>query len=120
MTRRFPQRRADGSFDMLIEIGMPPSFSLPELETWLARWTEARGVWERRWESAGKTELEVLRYADDFAAPPTLEPHDGGAVIRCRVRPDAKSWRDWGARLYEDLQRDYEGAELVGVRSTAD
>jgi hypothetical protein len=120
MVVRFPQRRADGSFDMLIEIGMPPDLTVPALQTWLARWVERRAVWERLWESAGRTEPEVLRFTDDFLGPPESEPRDGGAVVRCRVRPQAKMWRDWGAQLYEDLQKDHEGVVLVGIKSAAD
>lgn len=120
MTVRFPQRRVDGSFDMLIEIGMPPYLTLPALHTWLARWAERRAVWKRAWESAGNTEPEELRFADDFLGPPEAEPRDDGAVIRFRVRPQAKMWRDWGAQLYEDLQKDHAGVALAGVESGTD
>jgi len=121
MNVRFPQRRADGSFDMVIKIDGPPGLTSVILATWLTRWVERNATWERRWESAGRTDRETLRFSDEFSGPPTCAARDGGgAEIRCPVRSEATLWRDWGAKLYDDLRKDYEGVTLAGIQSRVD
>jgi len=120
MPARFPERRPDGSFDMLMEVGMPPSLTVHALQAWLVRWADERAAWERRWESAGTTERELVRFADDFFGAPTCEPRDRGAVVRCRVRPGSKMWRDWGAKLFQELQKEHEGVVLVGITAATE
>lgn len=117
MTIRFPKRRADGSFDLLVRLRMAPTTSL--LATWLPTWAERNGTWERHWESSGKVETEVLRFADDFSSPPTFEVRDDGTIaIRFRVRPTSKMWKDWSAKVYDDLRKEYgNDVQLAGMES---
>jgi hypothetical protein len=115
MSIRFPSRRADGSFDLIVRIRMGAVAS--RLATWLSAWAEQNATWERRWESGGRIEREVLRFTDDFSAPPTFQVCDDGTIaILFRVRSTAMLWKDWSGKVYDDLRKEYgDHVQLVGV-----
>jgi hypothetical protein len=115
MTIQFPQRRPDGSFDVLLRIQGVPSGT--HVESWTSEWAEKNSSWERVWDGADRR-VEVLRMLDDFFAPPSIQ---GGATdeanVLLRVRPDSTMWKDWMAKFVEELIDAHPGATLVKLES---
>jgi len=116
MRIQFPQKRPDGSFDVIVRFG-----SVREEEAlvrrWISEWSQQNSSWERVWEGPDRT-VEVLYMLDDFFSPPEHEVQQAGEVIvRLRARPETKMWKDWMAKLVEDFCAAHPGATLMKVES---
>ncbi len=114
----FPQRRSDGSFDLVMRVG---NGRFSEVAAWLPSWVERNQTWERHWESRGSTEVERLVFGEDFARPPTCEAEASDTfLIRLAVRPGSKWWKDWAHKLWQDIVRELGPTPLVGLGSEVD
>jgi len=110
MEQRFPRTRADGSFCIIakFEITHETASISERVASWLSKWVEAHQVWTRKWEGAGESEKEQLYYFDDFSAPPYIfKLRDNQIYIRIDCKPGAKWWKDWSARIFIDLSREF-------------
>lgn len=112
MPIRFPAKRKDGSFEILITLrGMP---SIETGRRWLSRWTSRNSVWEHETIVRGNRSTEVVRLADDFFLPLIFEKGPKGhTFIRLLVKPESKLWRDWMIlRLLKDLSSEVPGVDV--------
>ena len=117
MKVRFPKRRADGSFDMIIEVAIPAECSPGSIGPWLLYWAMRRAVWVRYWQIGDRTEPETHRMAEDFFGSPEVVLQGERVTIKWLVRPGSKRWKDWGAELYADLRAEFPGLTLLGIKS---
>lgn len=116
MTIRFPQKRPDGTFDVVVRLtGVQEEDS--RVREWISVWVQQNACWERVWEGADRT-VEVLHLLDDFFSPPECESHRGTEVaVRFRARSEAKMWKDWVAKFVEEFGAAYPDATLLSVES---
>jgi hypothetical protein len=116
MNIRFPHKRNDGSFDVLLKLtGVHADRT--GVTTWLQEWGARNRSWERRWAGATTT-TEVLQLDEALFSPPTIEElSDAGLTVRLRIRPDSKLWKDWMAKFVMEFCTAHPGFVLKTVES---
>ena|SRR3990172_8026967 len=116
MAIRFPKRRADGSFDVLVRLCNVDG-SNAAVRSWIADWGQKNEVWDRVWDGATRT-VERLHLAEEFAEPPAFEQLSAGQLlVRLRSRADARLWKDWMAKFVDDFCAAHPGTSFLGAES---
>jgi hypothetical protein len=111
MSRRFPQTRDDGSFEVLVRFKGAPHAGPEALQAWLSAWVATNSEWQ----FLGKTH----RFSDFFRSTPQAELGASGELcIRLfGASPDRNFWKDWYVRLVRDTLRQFPELDgLVDVR----
>lgn len=102
MAARFPGRRPDGSFDLLLQFRFDVDAGV--LNDWLKRWTVENSTWRHEWVGR-RIRVEIWDWNDDFLSGLSWEFRDGNSVaFRVSVRPESKRWKDWGVKLVRELR----------------
>jgi hypothetical protein len=117
MSSRFPKRRPNGSFTVDALFDMGAEADIAEVGAWLDAWSAKNAMWVREWKGAGqKIETETLRLSNDFSRPPyCVDSERSGLTIRLEGTKDGKHWRDWFARLVQDLRTSFPTVRLRAV-----
>jgi hypothetical protein len=108
---KFPRRRSDGSFcvEVVMSLSSANTSDLGSAiqDWWSNEWMPKNKEWTRIWNRGHKTErTEVLRYDDEFSAPPQLVRCEGSQLrFRLLGRSSTKKfWKDWMVlRIVRDL-----------------
>jgi hypothetical protein len=114
MPIKFPKRRPDGSFCVLVSVRVTtqePQELASRVTGWLDQWVLAN----RQWKFGDR----LLDFFEDFAgAPSCIVSAPGLLTLRFDGRPQSKKWwKDWiGVRLLSDLRKAFsEIGDVDGV-----
>jgi hypothetical protein len=110
MMHRFPRKRLDGSFTILAKFPIIDDSSQlrAQVTLWLSEWVANHQDWIRSWQVGGDVKEEHLYYADDFKGPPYVVNSIRDQIcIRFDCKSGAKWWKDWLARMVNDLAQKF-------------
>ena len=116
MPIKFPKRRPDGSFCVLVTLRVStpgPQALASRVTAWLDQWVLANRQW--KWGD------QVFDFFDDFVGIPTCVASGTDLLtLRFEGRPQSKKWwKDWiGLRLLADIRQAF--SEIVDLDRVVD
>ena len=119
MKLKFPRRREDGTFSVLVVFGCTEAIPGIYIDHWLRNWAFENSIWTRMWKSRGNVTTETLLLTDAFQQEPyRVCCGEKNLCVRLDATSKAPLWKDWMIRLIQDMQKafpvlNFEGAESV-------
>jgi hypothetical protein len=122
---KFPKLNSDRTFCVEITMSVTTSdagdLAQHVQRWWTENWMQDNQTWRRVWNKGDKSAREeVLRFDEEFSAPPRVSHHDGSEFrFRLEGRSSAKFWKDWWVhRITPDLKANFpEIGEFRNIRS---
>ena len=119
MTAKFPKRSDDGSFCIDLHFEADTPIDATEVECWLTEWSSTNQEWLREWRSMADREVvktDVMRLTDAFVREPWVSSSGEKSIsVRLHGGPLAPFWKDWMAKLVQDMVRNFTTLKFRGA-----
>lgn len=119
MAAKFPKRRSDNSFGIDVLFDSDGAVSAASLDAWLRQWTTANQDWIRKWEGpAGQVvQVDEMRFFEAFTTTPWVSSWSADSLtVRLEATPEAPFWKDWMAKLVQDMVQVFPCLKFRGAR----
>lgn len=115
---RFPKRREDGSFSLLIRFSTSDETIRGLVLAYLQAWVRANQTWVRIWRS-DSIEEERLEFGLEFSENLSVEADARLKTLTVVLegKATARRWKDWAAFLVNDLSTVFPELRFEGLDS---